>query len=78
MNPNPVHQIESLLPLLSAAEKLQLIAHMVRDLIEQPPQPPRDLRGIWKDKFPPDVDIDSTLKEIRSGWEEDQEATARV
>jgi hypothetical protein len=32
---------------------------------------PQSLRGIWRDHFPPDPDIDAILHEIRHQWEEE-------
>jgi hypothetical protein len=32
---------------------------------------PKSLRGIWRDSFPPDVDVDAILHEIRHKWEEE-------
>jgi hypothetical protein len=32
---------------------------------------PKSLRGIWRDSFPPDVDVDAILHEIRHEWEEE-------
>ena len=29
------------------------------------------LEGRWRDKFPPDVDLDAILREIRHAWEEE-------
>jgi hypothetical protein len=32
---------------------------------------PKSLRGIWRDKFPHDLDINGALNEIRGEWEEE-------
>jgi hypothetical protein len=34
---------------------------------------PTSLRGIWRDKFPVDADIDAILYEIRHEWEKEFE-----
>jgi hypothetical protein len=31
----------------------------------------KSLRGIWRDKFPDDLDIDGALNEIRGEWVEE-------
>ncbi|HZO88652.1 MAG TPA: hypothetical protein VFB38_09970 [Chthonomonadaceae bacterium] len=33
----------------------------------------QELYGVWRDKFPPDFDLDAALKEIRSEWKEELE-----
>ncbi|MFB0546788.1 MAG: hypothetical protein ACETWB_07750 [Anaerolineae bacterium] len=35
------------------------------------PSAPQDLYGIWRDKFPPDMDLDQDLRTIREAWKED-------
>ena len=37
--------------------------------ILSPATPPQDLYGIWKDKFPENVDLDAALREMRQEWE---------
>jgi len=32
-----------------------------------------DLYGIWKDSFPKDFDIDTTLREVRGEWQKEME-----
>lgn len=50
-------------------EQLSLMEKLARNLREKSKRkPPKDLCGIWKDKFPEDFDIDQALKEIRSEW----------
>ncbi len=64
---------------LSAEEQLSLAEHLAHRLRQQNQtgasptadlnRKPQDLYGIWKDHFPPDVDIDAMLHEIRREWE---------
>lgn len=74
MNPSAAAQIENLLAQLSSDEKLRLIARIAQNLTEERPRTPQCLHGVWKDKFPADMDLDAALKEIRGGWQEDMEA----
>jgi hypothetical protein len=62
-------QIESLLEGLSPDELLASIEHIVRRLCLHEERKP--LHGIWREKFPQDADIDTTLKEVRHQWQED-------
>jgi hypothetical protein len=62
-------------------EQLSLLEHVAKRLREaregsQAPaveeQPEQEsLYGIWRDHFPPDVDIDAILYEIRHEWEKE-------
>lgn len=36
---------------------------------EEQEQVQASLEGRWRDKFPPDVDLDAILREIRHAWE---------
>jgi hypothetical protein len=64
-------QIESLLEGLSPDELLALIEHIARRLRLYEERKPQPLHGIWREKFPEDADIDTTLKEVRHQWQED-------
>ena len=66
---------------LSVQDQIRLVQHVVTSLrqahkVEAADAPaqelkPQDLYGIWRDHFPPDVDIDAILQEIRHEWEEE-------
>jgi hypothetical protein len=64
-------QIEALLDGLSRDELLALIEHIARRLRLHGGCKPQPLYGIWREKFPEDADIDTTLKEVRYQWQED-------
>jgi hypothetical protein len=66
-----IQQIESLLEGVSPGELLALIEHIARQLRLHEEHNPRPLHGIWREKFPEDVDIDTTLKKVRHQWQED-------
>ena len=63
---------------LSAEDQLELVEHVAKNLrekqgaertIPEGTRTPRDLYGIWRDRFPPDADLDALLHEIRHEWE---------
>jgi hypothetical protein len=63
---------------LSFDEKLSLVEYLAQQLrqtetpsVTAQAKQPRDLRGIWKGKFPEDVDLDSLLHDIRHEWEKE-------
>ncbi|HXH12390.1 MAG TPA: hypothetical protein VNP04_21810 [Alphaproteobacteria bacterium] len=62
---SPMQQIEALLEGLSRDELLSLIEHIARRLRQREERPPQPLYGIWKGKFPEDVDIDDVLAKIQ-------------
>jgi hypothetical protein len=67
-----LRQVESLLDELTVGEQVVLIERLARRirLAAVPPGgQPRDLYGVWSDKFPEDVDLDTALREIRQEWE---------
>jgi hypothetical protein len=65
-----LEQVTQLADRLSPPEQLQLVEHLAKRLRMQAlkAKKPQSLRGIWKDKFPEDADIDSALREIRGEW----------
>ena len=70
MSESNLAHIEQLADQLSFEEQLSLAEHLAQRLRRKSQQGEfRDLRGIWKDHFPPDFDIDAALKEIRTGWQ---------
>jgi len=62
---------------LSAEEKLWLVEHLAKNLqqdkneVHSKTRPSQSLRGIWKDYFPEDFEVESALKEIRQEWEKE-------
>jgi hypothetical protein len=64
--------VEQLASRLDVEEQLALMEHLAANLRRGATRPlPRNLYGIWRDRFPDDLDIDSVLKEIRSDWQRD-------
>jgi len=67
-------QIDAFLKDLSREELLTLLEHIVRRLRQQGEErTPQSLYGVWKEKFPEEVDIDEALGEIRQQWAEEFE-----
>ena len=69
MSSTSLDQIEALLNDLTREQQLHLmekIADRLR-LTETPRS--RSLYGIWRDKFPADLDIDQALNQIRQDWQ---------
>lgn len=63
-----LQNIQRLADQLSLHDQQLLAAHLRRNLIFAPPRSPRSLKGLWKDSFPPDVDIEAAIREIRDEW----------
>jgi hypothetical protein len=79
MNTNTLQMVEQLVDRLTTDEQITLIEHLairLRKTIHS--EPPKPLYGIWRDKFPADLDIDSALKQIRHGWELEWEANPKA
>ena len=70
MSSSTLHQVERLLDQLTSGEQAILLENLARRmrLVVSHPFPPRDLYGIWKDKFPQNVDVGAALREIRQAW----------
>ncbi len=67
-----MQQVENLLDKLTVREQAVLLERLARRirLAALPARvQPQDLYGIWKGKFPEDVDLDTALREIRQAWE---------
>jgi hypothetical protein len=63
-------EVERLAGELSPQEQLTLLNRLTQRLRRGTTgSQPRDLYGVWRDKFPEDFDIDGALAEIRSGWQ---------
>ena len=66
--------IEKLASQLSAEDQLTLIDRLSRQSksalprSNSIPKEPLSLRGMWRDKFPKDFDIEAAVREIRSEW----------
>ena len=74
MNTISIEQVKRLAEFLSPADKLHLAEFLHQQVGNTTPRPkPQSLRGVWKDAFPPDLDLDAELKEIRSEWEKEWE-----
>ncbi|GEM_PF-5554308 len=62
--------------MLSQREILEYLERLEREIRElkekvaakQGQESAQSLYGIWKDKFPEDLDVDKALQEIRFGW----------
>ena len=69
MTETSLKHVEQLVDQLSFEEQLCLVEHLTQRLRQKTQQKqPKDLYGIWKDRFPADFDIDAALREIRSEW----------
>ena len=67
-----MQKVQSWLDKLLPDEQAMLIEQLARQLakaVALRPAPPQDLYGIWKDKFPPDLDLDAALREMRQEWQ---------
>jgi hypothetical protein len=53
---------------LPVEEQQTLMKRIAERLNNMTAAKPRSLRGIWEDKFPEEFDVESALREIRSGW----------
>lgn len=74
MNTISIEQVKRLADYLSPEDKLHLAEFLHQQAGNVAPRPkPQSLRGAWKDAFPPDLDLDAELKEIRSEWEKEWE-----
>jgi hypothetical protein len=67
MSSPALNEIEALLEHLTREEQLRLIEEIAGRLRQTETRQQQSLFGIWRDKFPEDVDIDEALKEIREG-----------
>lgn len=71
MSSSTLHEAERLLDQLTPGEQailLEKIARRMRLAVSHS-FPPRDLYGLWKDKFPQNADLDAALHEIRQAWD---------
>ena len=69
MSQSAVGQIENLMIELTWEEQLLILERLAKQLRLTAPRPEKakrrqDLYGIWRDKFPPDFDIETALSEI--------------
>ncbi len=58
---------------LSPSEQLRLVEHLAKRLQTKSSdkKKPQSLRGIWKGKFPEDIDIEADIREIRDEWKKE-------
>ncbi len=58
---------------LTLHEQAMLVQLLARRLAQgtAPEKKSQSMRGIWKDKFPPDLDLETELTEIRTVWQEE-------
>lgn len=70
-----LEHIKQLSEALSQEEKLGLAAYL-SSMENSIDRKPRDLRGIWKDGFPEDFDLEGALREIRGEWQKEMEDIA--
>jgi hypothetical protein len=71
-------QVKRLADQLSFAEKLSLVEHLAQQLrqteilaVTAHKKKPQDLRGVWRGRFPENLDLDQVLDEIRHEWEKE-------
>jgi len=55
---------------LTQEEQLFLIERVAQRLRRPSGRRPQRLYGVWKGKFPGDMDLDAALQEIREGWQQ--------
>src|SRR5262249_40859258 len=74
-----LEQVTQLADDLSPEDQRSLVDHLMRKLretretgiaeVQEEHRAPQDLYGIWRGRFPDDLDIDGILYEIRHEWE---------
>jgi hypothetical protein len=72
-------QVLRLADKLSPRDQLRLVEHLTRKLsrtnvpgdapVHEERRAPQDLYGVWRGRFPDDIDVDGLLQEIRHEWE---------
>lgn len=64
-------EVNRLIERLTLHEQAVLVERLARRLAQEiaPARKPQSLRGVWKDKFPPDLDLEAELAEIRTAWQ---------
>lgn len=72
MNATTFQVVERLLDRLSTEEQISMIEQLARRLRQTVhPNAPKNLYGIWRNRFPPDFEIDAALNQIRRTWEQE-------
>ena len=72
MNTVSIEQVKRLANYLSPEDKLHLAEFLSQPAGNVAPRlKPKSLRGTWQNAFPPELDLDAELKEIRSEWEKE-------
>ncbi len=66
-------EVNRLIERLTLHEQAVLVERLARRLAQgiAPTGKPQSLRGVWKGKFPPDLDLDAELAEIRAAWQKE-------
>lgn len=74
MNTISIEQVKRIANYLSPKDKLDLAEFLSQQAGNVAPYiKPESLRGTWQNAFPPELDLDAELKEIRSEWEKEWE-----
>ncbi|MDQ3220063.1 MAG: hypothetical protein M3Q26_04835 [Acidobacteriota bacterium] len=66
-----LEHIKRLTHTLSPKQRAELAEYLEKPNGQSTPKKPVSLRGIWKDKFPDDVDIEKVIRDIRDEWKEE-------
>ncbi len=70
MSETTMKEVERLLDQMTPEEQILVVEHLVQRLrLAVLQREPQDLYGIWRNRFPPDFDIDTVLEGIRHEWE---------
>ena len=70
MGETTLADVQRLADQLPVEEQINLLEHLARRVrLAMRQHAPQDLRGIWREHFPTDFDLDTALTEIRREWE---------
>lgn len=70
MSAQNLQVVERLVDSLTREEQLTLIERLAARLKKTVNSaPPKNLYGIWRDRFPVEFDVDAALAQIRRSWE---------
>jgi len=66
-------EVNRLVERLTLHEQAVLVERLARRLAQEiaPARKAQSLRGAWKNKFLPDLDLDAELAEIRTAWQKE-------
>jgi hypothetical protein len=66
MGETTLADVERLADQLPVEEQISLVEHVARRVrLAMRQVAPQDLRGIWREHFPTDLDLEAALREIR-------------